>query len=328
MTTGGLSLPIIGLEGETRKMKMRCHQFLEIADAYLGSDLSVETNHAVNSHLACCAECCGELAIQHELREKLQDALVNSPENLLRPEFVISLRAKLRNYALKNPDLNVTVYDSRDSPATLRRTVPVALAACLIVVAGIGTVLFRASNTPQTSQRDAVSMSPNTSITKDLPNLIKTSLAKSAVGDHIDCAIRFRLSEKPVDLDEAGRKYDPSYINLSTALLAGNLPDGLDFVAAHSCVFETRRFAHLVFRYQGRRVSLLITDNDEARTTSVSLPHTVDQDAVIECSQYYGYRVSCLRCQRHAIFVVSDLSEVENLTLARALVPPLALAKT
>src|SRR4029453_7102253 len=119
---------------------------------YLGSDLSVETNHAVNSHLACCAECCGELAIQHELREKLRDALVNSPENLLRPEFVISLRAKLRNYALKNPDLNVTVFDSRDSPATLRRTVPVALAACLIVVAGIGTVLFRASNTPQTSQ--------------------------------------------------------------------------------------------------------------------------------------------------------------------------------
>ena len=298
---------------------MRCHQFREIADAYLGNDLSVETNHAVNSHLTRCAECCRELAIRHELRTKLRDALVNTPENLMRPEFANSLRAQLRNYALDKPKLSVTALDGPYSSVTLRRTVPVALAACLILAAGIGTVIFRASHSVQNSNRELVSISPNASITKELPNLVKASLAKSAVGDHRDCAIDFRLSEKPIDLDEAGRKYDPSYINLSQAVLAGNLPEGLDFLAAHSCVFETRRFAHMVLRYQGRLVSLLITDNEETRATGVSLPQTVDQDAVFECSQFDGYRVSCLHTRRHAIFVVSDLSEAANLALARAL---------
>lgn len=152
-------------------------------------------------------------------------------------------------------------------------------------------------------------------------NLVKTELAKSAVGDHRDCAVHFRLAEKPIDLEEAGQKFDRVYANLVPAVLSqGNLPTGLEFVEAHSCVFEGRRFAHMVFKYHDRLVSLLVTDNGvgEAKSSTTS---TISQQQVISCSQFDGYRVSCFQTARHAVFVVSDLSEGENLFLARALSP-------
>jgi hypothetical protein len=153
-------------------------------------------------------------------------------------------------------------------------------------------------------------------------NLVKTELARSAVGDHRNCAIHFRLSEKPIDLEEAGQKYDAAYIDLTKAVLAkDSLSPDIEFVEAHSCVSEGRRFAHIVLRYHGGMVSFLVTDNGRAIETSESTPPQVAQHEVIACSQFDGYRVSCFQTTRHAVFVVSDLPEGENLALARALAP-------
>jgi len=296
---------------------MRCYQFREIADSYLGNDLSVETMHAVNSHLANCIECDEELSARRELRTRLRDALINAPENRMRPEFANLLRARLRDYAASNPTASVVAFDSNSFSTKLRQVAPAALAACLLLALGIGAAVWREWNTG----RHSLSVSSAANKPDQLPNLYSASLAKSAVGDHRDCAIHFRLSEKPVDLDEAGRKYDPSYTNLANAMLSGGLPEGVEFLEAHSCIFEARRFAHIVFKYQGRLVSFLVTVNQGNTGTSQSLPRDVAQDTVIECSGFEGYHVSCLETASHAIFVVSDLSEAANLALARALAP-------
>jgi len=41
----------------------------------------------------------------------------------------------------------------------------------------------------------------------------------------------------------------------------------------------------------------------------------------IACTQLDGYQISCFRTERHAVFIVSDLPEGENLELACALEP-------
>jgi hypothetical protein len=148
-------------------------------------------------------------------------------------------------------------------------------------------------------------------------------LAKSAAGDHRDCAIHFRLKEKPISLEEAGRKYDPVYINLSRAVLSqkDGEPAQIQIVEAHSCVFEGRRFAHVVLKYHGRPVSFLVTDVDRGNENAAPRSFADAQDQVITCSQFDGYQVSCFETARHAVFVVSDLPEGENLALARALAP-------
>ena len=178
------------------------------------------------------------------------------------------------------------------------------MAACLVLAVLVTSIIVR-----QQLSRQQIPLT-----------IVKTELAQAAIGDHRDCAIQFRLDEKPIELETAGRKYDPVYAGLTESILTeeGTVPLGAQVIEAHSCVFEGRRFAHVVLKYRGSVVSLLVTgipaDRDD-RTYAVKEP------AIILCSQMEGYNVSFFQTARHAIFVVSDLPEGENLALMRALEP-------
>src|SRR5260370_17485507 len=112
--------------------------------------------------------------------------------------------------------------------------------------------------------------------------IVRIGLGRDGAGDHRDCAIHFRLAEKPIDLEVAGRKYDPVYINLTKAVLSqqGDAPLDAQFVEAHSCVFEGRRFAHIILKYHGRLVSFLVTDiggPKQAKTNASRIPPDIQQ---------------------------------------------------
>ena len=211
---------------------------------------------------------------------------------------------------------------------TRKQTTWLALAACLLLAMGLGLVTVRKRLvTPKAPGEIAVSKpKPNDSpeVNPEIPiSIVKTELAKSAVGDHRDCAIKFRLAEKPIDLEVAGQKYDPVYINLTKAVLSqqGGAPLDAQFVEAHSCVFAGRRFAHIVLKYHGQVVSLLVTAIEPTKGVQPESVRTSADPQVITCSQFDGYKVSCFETARHAVFIVSDLPEGDNLALARALAP-------
>ncbi|MEP6570748.1 MAG: hypothetical protein ABJC10_13335 [Acidobacteriota bacterium] len=280
----------------------------------------VETNHDVISHLEQCDDCRRELAARRELNSRLRAAFINAPENQMRPEFADRLGIQLHEQALGKRSVPVV---------TRQRTLWLALAACLLLAAGLGLVVVRhrMSLQPVVHEVARYDQTPTYSpeLNPGMPvNLVKIELAKSAAGDHQDCAVHFALAEKPIDLEVAGRKYDPVYINLTKAVLSqGNTPLDAELVEAHSCVFEGRRFAHIVLRYHGHLVSLLVTETDRTGETNGAPSQTLAQQQVIACSQFDGYQVSCFQTARHAVFVVSDLPEGENLSLARALAPSL-----
>jgi len=309
---------------------MQCREFREIADSYLGNELIVETNHEVISHLEHCLDCRRELAARRELRSQLREAFTKAPENQLRPEFARQLSTQLHDYALGKSGAPVVPARGRRSFVAVRRTPWLALAACLVLSTGIGLVLvrqrFSAPKQPGTREiaRNADTPSYSPELNPGIPvNLVKTELAKSAVGDHRDCAVHFRLAEKPIDMEVAGRKYDPVYINLTTAVLSekGEVPLGAEFVEAHSCVFQGRRFAHIILRYHGRLVSFLVTEIGDSSEAKANAALASQGAQVITCSQFDGYQVSCFQTARHAVFIVSDLPEGDNLALARAVAP-------
>jgi hypothetical protein len=283
---------------------MQCQEFREIADSYLGNELIVETNHAIISHLEYCAECRRELAARRELRTRLRQAFINATENQMHPEFAERLNTQLHARTLGKRRNRVATVGTPRSSIRLGRKSWLAIAACLLL--GMTFVMIVVRQKASFISREATT----------------TELAKSAVTDHRDCAVHFRLAEKPIDLEAAGRKYDPVYINLTKAVLTergGALSDA-EFVEAHSCVLEGRRFGHLVFKYHGRLVSFLVTDTAGPDINGADSPALARLE-VTACSQLEGYQVSCFQTVRHAVFVVSDLSESENLALARALAP-------
>ena len=308
---------------------MQCREFREIADSYLGNELIVETNHEVISHLEHCAECRRELAARRELRCQLREASIKAPGNQMSAEFGQRLSARLHEQAFGR---SVTPLSRRGwhPSVTLRRTLWIALAACLTLAATFGLLALRQwilrPSPQQGGQEVANSETPNypAQLNPGVPvTIVKTELAKDAAGDHRDCAVHFRLAEKPIDLEVAGRKYDPVYVNLTKAVVSGQgeVPLGAEFVEAHSCVFQGRRFAHIILRYHGRLVSFLVTEIGDSNAAKTNAALASKGAQVIACSQFDGYQVSCFQTARHAVFIVSDLPEGENLALARAVAP-------
>ena len=138
------------------------------------------------------------------------------------------------------------------------------------------------------------------------------TLAANAAGDHQNCAIKFNLRERPIPLEEAARRYDRALASLTTLEPPTDLPGGaLGVLDRHSCVFDDRRFGHVVFRYEDHIVSLLVTNGSGG---SGSTPALITNET--------GYRVASLDADSHAVFVVSDLADRDVLAVARALFAP------
>jgi hypothetical protein len=221
------------------------------------------------------------LAARRELRSKLRSGFENAPDLQISKEFAGSLTVQLRDVAFSQARFAAARY--------------VAIAASLLIVAALG---FRA-----VQQRWRLKASE--------------VLTASAVGDHRDCALNHSLEEKPIDLGEAGRKYDRAYINLVSAVMSEDrLPGGVELVDAHSCVFNGRRFGHVILTYHGQLVSVLVTNietQDHAGSTRV-------KEAIGDV-QLDGFQLAHFETTRHVVYVVSGLSDAENLSIAQAIEP-------
>jgi hypothetical protein len=136
------------------------------------------------------------------------------------------------------------------------------------------------------------------------------SLAREAAGDHQNCAVRFNLAERPIPLEEAARRYGAPYAALAT-FEPPAINGSLETLERHSCVYEGRRFGHVVFRYRGALTSLLITDG-----TPPTNPELEPDDA--------GTAVASLPAGRFLGFVVAALDPQDVLRLAQTLEEPLS----
>ncbi len=292
---------------------MQCREFREMADSYLGDELLVETNHDVLKHLEDCAACRLELSARRDVRDKLRRAFASAPELQVRPEFAAQLHAQL-----------LKANDARGRKIFFARPAWLALAACLLVVGAFGLRALR----PQQPSTPTLASNGSRTTQESATRIAVSELSELAAGDHQNCAVKYRLAETPIELNEAGRKYDPVFLNLdqSVALKSGTAAaDAVELVESHACVFQGQRFGHVIVKYQGHLVSLLITDKGESGANDGVARVETASDAtpdVSACAPSGGYQVSCFETARHAVFVVSDLSESENLRLARVLAPP------
>jgi anti-sigma factor RsiW len=260
-----------------------CRETRELADPFLSDQLLVETTNEIVRHLETCAACREEFAARRTLRGRLQSAIAASSDLAPRPDLAADLAARLRPATA--PAAPVA------SVMTRRAWIESWWAAAAALLALLGGGLFA---------RDTVRRSR------------LATLAANASGDHQNCAIKFNLRERPIPLEEAAQRYDPAFGSLATLEAPAGLSGGIvDVLDRHSCVFDGRRFAHVVFRYEGHVVSLLVTNGSGL---SGSTPALVANDS--------PYRVASFDAGSHAVFVVSDLPEGDVLSVAQALAPP------
>ncbi len=253
---------------------MQCRDVRELADSFLTEQLLVETTHELVRHLETCPDCRADIADRRALRARLRTALAGAGDLQPRPEFAAELEATLR--------------PSRSGVS--RRSVLQswwALAAGVVLAAGGGLFV-----------RDARSRS----------RLL--AMAREAAGDHQNCAVKFALAEPPIPLEEAARRYGAPYGALATFEVPA-LDSPVETLARHSCVYGGRRFGHVVLRFRGAVVSLLVTEGAPPTTAELESPDG-------------GPAVASFPAGRFVAFVVADLDGPRVLRLAQALADPLS----
>jgi anti-sigma factor RsiW len=253
---------------------MQCRDVRELADSFLSEQLLVETNHELLRHLDTCPDCRSDIADRRAFREGLRTAFARAEDLRPRPDLAADLRARLR-------------------PARVelsRRSVLQswwALAAGVVLAAGGGVFVRRSSSRSRL-----------------------VALARDAAGDHQNCAVKFNLSERPIPLDEAARRYGPPYAALAT-FVPPAVDGPVEVLDRHSCVYQGRRFGHVVFRYRNAITSLLVTDG-----TPPASPELEATDV--------GPTVASLPAGRFVGFIVSGLERQQILDLAQTFAEPLS----
>jgi hypothetical protein len=263
---------------------MRCRDVRECADSFLSQQLVADTNREILWHLEICSSCRIEIDGRRRVREALRAAFDRAQELQPRPDFSATLRNRLRAAGVQG------------QRSLHRRWM--ALAAGIALITGL-TAAVLVMRPPQPG-----------------------SLASDAVGDHWNCALKYRLIRRPVPLEDAARRFDSAYRLLrDTPPNDIATPDGTARVVdRHSCAYGTRRFGHVVLQYRGHVVSLLVTSIQA--TTPALLPDDAAPHVLGPPIRHLS--VVSVTGSRHAVLLVGDLPEHELTQLADVTSVPLS----
>jgi len=294
-------------------------------DSYLGDELLVETNHEVLRHLENCPACRNELAARRGLLAQMRSAVKGMPEVQLNQAFAIKLRNNLRETALRP-----SIWEKLKSGGLSGTRVLAATTACLLLMTMFGVVWFNQSSPAENiaavgenqTNKPAEPSRPTESPVTQAIQIAWREMTHLAVGDHKNCALHFRLEEEPITLKKAAEKYGKFNKDLDKTVAAslseifpekqtGETSGKIQIFEAHSCVFQGRRFAHVILLYRNRRISVLVTE--------ANFPVETDEEIFSEATE--GMLAARFRTARHAVFVVSDLTAAENVTIAQKLSP-------
>ncbi len=291
-------------------------------DSYIGDELLVETNHDVLRHLENCPACREELSTRRFLQTKLRSAVRRAPDAQLNPVFARRLEVSLRQTALRP-----TFWEKLRAGTFINTPIFAAgIAACMLFVVLFSINRLRQAPAPEEASniRQQQNINPVENpqpFDSGKPSIVKAAwrgVTREAVDEHENCALHFRLKEKPITLDKAAKKFGAFNKDLDKtvkAALRGEVSSGnkssegsekIDVLAAHSCLFEGRRFAHVILRKGKKTISVLVADTDSFE----------DADGTIARESVKNLQVARFGAAHHAVFVISDLSEQENASIA------------
>jgi len=269
-----------------------CERVREQLDAYLSSELLVETTATVLKHLEGCADCSGEVESRLRLRNALRRAVDQQP---LPADLDHAIHRRLRQTGLAHS------WPFRRPLA--RREWVLALASLAVVVIA-GTTIQRTFSFRHGRQ------------------LVATVLTLG-VSDHIYCAIRgHNYPEVARPSAQLQARVGPEYAGL-IPVVEQKLP-GFKVLEAHICSVpgSPRKYIHFIARGRGTILSVILTKRErEALPAEVRLVAENTGGVSIYASHLEEMDVAGFETNDYFAFVVSDHGRDDVLQIASALAP-------
>jgi anti-sigma factor (TIGR02949 family) len=270
-----------------------CERVREQLDAYLSSELMVETTATVLKHLEGCPDCSRELESRLRLRDALRRAVhqESPPEHLgetihrrlqqTRPAFTWPLRGSFpyRNWML-------------------------ALASVAAVVLG------------------GITVQHNLALRRG--RQLVTSVLTLGVSDHVRCAIQgHNYPEVARPTVELRARVGTEYAGL-LPVVEQKLP-GFEVLEAHICTVpgSPRKYVHFIARGRGTILSVILTRREgETLPTEARLVTETSGGIRLYENHLHGMDVAGFEMHDYFGFVVSDVGQDSILQIAAALAPP------
>jgi hypothetical protein len=149
------------------------------------------------------------------------------------------------------------------------------------------------------------------------PRAVDAAAYQDSVADHVACALAFP-ADAWYDPERTVKVLRPPFTSLAEAV---NKTYGeYTLIDAHTCPFNGRQYAHLVFRGPGGTLSLFAepaTRGALPKASVVALPgHALSE---VYATDRDGFHVDATATRNHQLFVVSDRSTPEQDAIARQL---------
>ncbi len=237
---------------------------------------------------------CDELLVEtnHEVFRHLEHCADCRKEMGVRREIRTKLRSAIVNaeestispiFANKL-SINLRDQEKRKSWFDVRFFAP--LFASLLIAASIGFVWFTNGNSNSESLRS------------------QRQLALQALNRHEDCT-KQHLNEWQETKERVSAEKASFVKSLAT--------DETKILDEHDCEFEGKLFTHYVLQRGEKVISVLKTESASQIASNIK-----DAGSII-CEKQNGLQVASFQNSKDSIFVVSEMSEAENLNIARKL---------
>ena len=234
---------------------------------------------------------CDELIVEtnHEVFQHLENCANCRQELATRREIREKLRVSLKSSSeFQTSPAFATRLQANLKDEAFRQTLRfkwkifTPILATLLIVTSLSFVLFYQSN--QVSYA--------------------AELSKKVINRHEDCGLKHlqEWEENIGKIPAENISFVKSLENAETEILE-----------SHDCKFEGRIFTHYVLRRNGKAFSVLKTASENVAETNSN-----KADSIV-CEREKGLQISRFTIGEELVFVISDMSETENLSIARQL---------
>ena len=272
-----------------------CQAALRFLDSYSEQEHLSESDREVLRHFDQCPACYRELEARRRARERLKNAVQSQSVD---PYLEARLSQRLREYE-----------SGRRAIWGWRRLVPVAavLVACLGGWIAYQLGHLRITTTSQESYIRAISAR--------IPSILRVGL-----GDHVHCTVFRKLPKEPPAAAHMVRELGPQYGGL-LALVKARVPAQYRVVMAHRCSYHGRKFVHLALKGESKLLSLVITRKGDGESFAKDglRPVLAEAGVPVYEGSVQRFAVVGFEAGEHLAYLVSDLSERQNLSVAMAL---------
>ncbi len=275
----------------------QCKKIRSYLDSYLNDELLVESNHEVLRHMENCADCARALEDRTRAKSLLQRAV-------RRDVAPAALRERIAQ-DLRRQDSRKSMTAAWSFNTGLRWAV--AAAALVVMAIGSWAVIYYLNSRNPRSQEVASDQN--------------AQILRIGLNDHINCAIVHEQANKRFTPEKMVERLGADYAGL-LPVVKEKAPAGYEVVIAHKCHVDKREFVHMILKNDEKVFSLVITKkNGEAFPESAALDVFQAAGTLVYEARLQDYEVAGFETRDYLGFVVSNLTQTDNLEIASTLAP-------